>query len=90
MSIYLDEEIRVERKKRMSSIDMNDRESVKALFKEALVEVLREEKDLLESALAEAVEDIGMLNAIHQTNLEDNIDTSKFLNELDTRVATSK
>ena len=74
----------------MSSIDMNDRESVKALFKEALVEVLREEKDLLESALAEAVEDIGMLNAIHQTNLEDNIDTSKFLNELDTRVATSK
>ena len=74
----------------MSSIDMNDRESVKALFKEALVEVLREEKDLLESALAEAVEDIGMLNAIHQTNLEDIIDTSKFLNELDTRVATGK
>lgn len=74
----------------MSSIDMNDRESVKALFKEALVEVLREQKELLESALAEAVEDIGMLNAIHQTNLEDNIDTSKFLNELDTRVATSK
>ncbi len=90
MRMYLDEEIRVEGKKRMSSIDMNDRESVKALFKEALVEVLREEKDLLESALAEAVEDIGMLNAIHQTNLEDNIDTSKFLNELDTRVATSK
>ena len=88
--MYLDEEIRVEGKKRMSSIDMNDRESVKALFKEALVEVLREEKDLLESALAEAVEDIGMLNAIHQTNLEDNIDTSKFLNELDKRVATSK
>ena len=88
--MYLDEELRVEGKKRMSSIDMNDRESVKALFKEALVEVLREEKDLLESALAEAVEDIGMLNAIHQTNLEDNIDTSKFLNELDTRVATSK
>ena len=74
----------------MSSIDMNDRESVKALFKEALVEVLREEKDLLESALAEAVEDIGMLHAIHQTNLEDIIDTSKFLNELDTRVATGK
>ena len=37
---------------------------LKKLLKEAFVEVLEERKDLVRNALAEAAEDVAMLNAI--------------------------
>jgi hypothetical protein len=38
---------------------------IKALLKDAVVEVLEERRDLLREALQESVEDMGMLRAIH-------------------------
>jgi hypothetical protein len=39
---------------------------LKKLLKEAFVEVLKERKDLVRDALAEAAEDLGMINAMRQ------------------------
>jgi len=41
-----------------------DETRIKALFKEALVEVIEDNQDLVTSILVEAIEDIGMSRAI--------------------------
>lgn len=41
-----------------------DETSIKALFKEALIEVIEENQDLVSSILVDAIEDIGMSRAI--------------------------
>ena len=66
----------------MSAVDMTDRDSIKALFKEVVIEVLQERRDLLEDAVVEAIEDIGMLRAIQEADLSDNVDASEFCDEL--------
>ena len=66
----------------MSGVDLTDRESLKALFKEVVIEVLQERRDLLEDAVVEAIEDIGMLRAIQEADLSDNVDASEFCDEL--------
>ena len=43
-----------------------DETSIKALFKEALVEVIAENQDLVSSILVDAIEDIGMSRAIEE------------------------
>ena len=69
----------------MGSVDMTDRESLKALFKEIVTEVLEERRDLLRDAVLEAIEDAGMLKALQEADLSDNVDTSVFQRELATR-----
>ena len=41
-----------------------DETQIKALFKEALLEVLDERKDLLRELIEEIIEDLGMVRAI--------------------------
>lgn len=48
---------------------------IKKLFKEALVEVLEERKDLLHELLAEVIEDIALARAIQEG--EDTVPVSK-------------
>lgn len=43
-----------------------DEKSIKALFKEALVEVIEENQELVSSILIDALEDIGLSRAIEE------------------------
>lgn len=43
-----------------------DDQKMKALFKEAIVEVMEENQDLVSSLLVEALEDIGLSHAIEE------------------------
>ena len=43
-----------------------DDQKIKALFKEAIVEVMEENQDLVSSLLVEALEDIGLSRAIEE------------------------
>lgn len=43
-----------------------DDQKMKALFKEAIVEVMSENQDLVSSLLVEALEDIGLSRAIEE------------------------
>ena len=43
-----------------------DDQKMKALFKEAIVEVMEENQDLVSSLLVEALEDIGLSRAIEE------------------------
>lgn len=43
-----------------------DDAKLKTLFKEAIVEVLEERRDLLREAFEEALEDVGLANAIEE------------------------
>jgi hypothetical protein len=52
-----------------------DEERIKKLFKEALVEVLEERKELLHELLAEVIEDIALARAIQEG--EDTVPVSK-------------
>lgn len=46
---------------------------IKALFKEALVEVIEENQDKFSSILVEALEDIGLSRAIEEGELSTNV-----------------
>lgn len=48
-----------------NSISADD-QKIKALFKEAIVEVMEENQDLVSSLLVEALEDIGLSRAIEE------------------------
>ncbi len=45
-------------------IAMAEGTQIKALFKEALVELIQERKDLFVDLLSEALEDVGLMRAI--------------------------
>ena len=47
-------------------VQITDEAKLKKLLKAAVVEVLEERRDLVRDALAEAVEDLGMLRAIKE------------------------
>lgn len=57
---------------------------IKALFKEALVEVIEENQDKFSSILVEALEDIGLSGAIKEGELSTDVSREeifKFLSE---------
>ena len=47
-------------------VQITDEVQLKKLLKAAVVEVLEERRDLVRDALAEAVEDLGMIQAIQE------------------------
>jgi len=49
-----------------SMVQRTDEAKLKRLLKAAVVEVLEERRDLVRDALAEAVEDLGMVRAIQE------------------------
>ena len=50
----------------MTNLVGADDQKLKALFKEAIVEVMEENQDLVSSLLVEALEDIGLSRAIEE------------------------
>lgn len=59
-----------------------DKSELKELMKESLIEVLTERKDLLESALLEAIEDIGLGKAIHEGDTGEYVDEEVIFKKL--------
>lgn len=49
----------------MTTLSKDD-QHIKDLFKEALLELLQERRDLFSEILTEAIEDAGLVNAIHE------------------------
>ena len=50
----------------MTNLTSADDQKIKALFKEAIVEVMEENQDLVSSLLIDALEDIGLSRAIEE------------------------
>ncbi len=48
------------------TISTLDEARIKELFKQAMIELFQEEKDLFSGLFADAVEDIGLVNAIKE------------------------
>lgn len=62
-----------------------DASELKRVFKEALSETLLEHRDLLQEMLTEALEDLGLSEAIRQGRQTDRVDRSKVLDVLESR-----
>lgn len=54
-----------------------DEERIKELFKEALLELLQERKDVFYDLLAEVFEDLALINAIREGETTDTIDRAE-------------
>ena len=59
-----------------------DETRIKALFKEALVEVIEENQDLVGSILVDAIEDIGLSYAIAEGEKSKNVSREEVLRVL--------
>ena len=67
-----------------------DEAMMKKVFKNVLIEVLEEKKELLESVIIDVIEDIGMLNAIKQGEKRDFVNNEDFLKTLDSKIASAE
>jgi len=73
----------------METITLN-RDELKRLMREAFVDVLTERKDLIENAVIEAIEDIGLGLAMEEGRTGEYVDADDFMRKLDGRVKGSK
>ena len=73
----------------MESITV-DRDELKKLMRETFIDVLIERKDLIEDAVIEALEDIGMGLAIEEGRTGEYVDSDEFMRKLDLRIKGSK
>ncbi len=60
-----------------------DEERLKELFKEALIEVLEERKDILSELLSDAIEDIVLAHAIREGESTEPVSKQDILNLLE-------
>jgi len=60
-----------------------ENEKLKALLKSAIVEVLEERQDLLQDAVAAALEDVGMARAIAQGERTPHVSRADVFSSLD-------
>lgn len=73
----------------METITLN-RDELKRLMREAFIDVLTERKDLIENAVIEAIEDIGLGVAMEEGRTGEYVDADEFMRKLDGRVKGSK
>ncbi len=59
-----------------------DEQKIKALFKEAIVEVMEENQELVSSLLVEALEDIGLSRAIEEGEKSESVSREEILKAL--------
>jgi hypothetical protein len=60
-----------------------DEEQIKALIKQALVEVLQERKDVLYDVLAEVIEDLALVEAIKEGEATETVSMEDVLQALE-------
>ena len=67
-----------------------DWDQLKKLMREAFIDVLTERKDLIEDAVIEAIEDIGLGVAMEEGRTGEYVNADDFLRKLDGRIKSSK
>jgi len=73
----------------MDAITMN-RNELKKLMKETFIDVLTDRKDLIEDAVIEAMEGIGLGLAMEEGRTEEYVDKTTFMRKLNHRVRRAK
>ena len=73
----------------METIAMS-RSEIKKLMREAFIDVLTDRKDLIEDAVVEAIEDIGLGVAMEEGRTGEYVDPERFLKKLDNRLKGRK
>ena len=73
----------------METIAMS-RSEIKKLMREAFIDVLTDRKDLIEDAVIEAIEDIGLGVAMEEGRTGEYVGQETFLKKLDNRVKGRK
>ena len=63
-------------------------ELIRGIFKETLIEVLTQRRDLLEDAMLEAFEDIGLVRAIEDGKTGEYMSKDEFLKKIDLKIAS--
>jgi len=73
----------------MDAITMN-RKELKKIMKETFIDVLTDRKDLIEDAVIEAIEDIGLGLAMEEGRTGEYEDKAVFMRKLDNRIKRAK
>ncbi len=66
------------------------RNELKKLMRETFIDVLTNRKDLVEDAVIEAFEDIGLGIAMEEGRTSEYIDEKEFIRKLDTKIKSAK
>jgi lipoate-protein ligase B len=69
----------------METITMS-RNELKKLMRETFIDVLTHRKDLIEEAVIEAMEDIGLGGAMEEGRTGEYVDKSAFMRKLENRI----
>jgi lipoate-protein ligase B len=69
----------------METITINHND-LKKLMRETFIDVLTVRKDLIEDAVIEAIEDIGLAMAMEEGKTGEYIDAQKFIKKLDGKI----
>ena len=73
----------------METITVN-RAELKSLMRETFIDVLTERKDLIEEAVIEAIEDIGLSMAMEEGRTGEYVDADEFVRKLEGKIKGSK
>ena len=63
---------------------------LKKLMKETFIDVLTDRKDLIEDAVIEAIEDIGLGVAMEEGRTGEYVDENEFIRKLDRKIKGTK
>ena len=73
----------------MEAISMS-RNEIKKLMRDTFIDVLTDRKDLIEDAVIEAIEDIGLGMAIEEGRTGEYINKDDFMRSLDNKIKVTK
>jgi lipoate-protein ligase B len=73
----------------METITMS-RNEIKRLMKETFIDVLTDRKDLIEDAVIEAIEDIGLGVEMEEGRTGEYVDKDEFMRKLDSKIKGTK
>jgi lipoate-protein ligase B len=73
----------------MQTITIGSNE-LKKIMRETFIDVLTERRDLIEDAVIEAIEDIGLGIAMEAGRTGEYIDTQKFIKRLESKIKSAK
>jgi lipoate-protein ligase B len=73
----------------MEAITINSDE-LKKLIKETFIDVLTSRRDLIEDAVVEAIEDIGLGIAMEEERTGEYIDNKEFIEKLNSKIKSAK
>ena len=74
---------------RMGTITINS-DDLRNLIRETFIDVLTARKDLIEDAVVDAIEDIGLGRAMEEGRTGKYIDSKEFIEDLKSKIKSSK